>query len=272
MDPIAVVSAIQTVIAMDTTRLKIASVTACLTAHNVYLPKNDTSNLLFLPKVFEQCATGWADSIVVTSCASALKSHIAALRIRLGRCNPNAELFFLEKTTFTSLDNLLSLSAFTNGFKNTLRETLYPHWENKKQLYIHSIFPKVNTIRFRLVLPVLKTQFLAYFNALVPGAQFRSKTNSSLSSDKSNGGETLKGLRLAQSLAKVKVQQSMDHAISTTEAGKLVNTKDCGIVFNITASVVFSENPMCYEYDATCTRAILKEVGTGQRQVCTDYL
>lgn len=261
--------------------LVVASVTACISAFNVYvLPSSKSfSNITVLPKVWDQLAAGVADHVVITRCADAPPEELRSIRYRIAKTNPDAEPFFLPSTGFETsgaIASLTSLDSFQSQDKRRYRAYLgLPSKDDgldRRTLFISNnaqILEDLDVVRFRLDGPLDRTRFLTCVSALCPAAVLRSTTTASRSTALAAvSSPKLSGIRLAQALASTKVQEAQDRQaqlLKLADARTLAGT--CGWVWSIDAGVEFvAESESSYEYLSAGKRASLRPAVGNRRQ------
>merc|ERR1711920_151561 len=182
------------------------------------------------PKIFDQLSAGWVDNIVITHCSQAPSVDVNRLRYRIDRVNSSAESFYLKNVAFEGrITPLLNVTDFETTYKKQFRDRCFPDIfsssckkNRSRYAYAGPAPQNVCTMCFEIDAEVDRKRFLAFMNALNPGAVFKSlgPMDDLASASQQVKDKNLKGLRFAQALAKEKVENS-NATIDQDEVQKL---------------------------------------------------
>ncbi|XP_032237249.2 dynein axonemal assembly factor 9 isoform X2 [Nematostella vectensis] len=106
--------------------VKIGAITCCVNPENVFMENRYT-----LPKLLDQCAQGFVNNIVFTSCLDAQNEQLSAVQKLIRVCNPQAA-FILAKdgkvTRTPDVELILSETAFDEVDSAQRRHLMCPGW------------------------------------------------------------------------------------------------------------------------------------------------
>ncbi|XP_078357511.1 dynein axonemal assembly factor 9-like isoform X1 [Oculina patagonica] len=143
--------------------LKIGAVTCCVDPLNTFM-----ENRLTLPKLLEQCAQGWVNNVVFTSCLEPKNEQLSLVQKLVRACNPDVAFILAkggEVTRTPDVELILSDSAFDEDKMAQKRQLMCPGWS----LGLFSsgdADPLVNEISIPFYGPLNKSRFVANLKAL----------------------------------------------------------------------------------------------------------
>lgn len=265
IDPMEVVRTLKSIQKLPQP-IRISTLSACVSAVNVYATQEA---FVTYPFVFEQCSSAFADHVIVTRCGDALQEHMAALRVRIERSNPAADHYFVSGDAFeVEISSLVQTECFENSYKVQFREALYRGWMENIDKYICPLEKSINSVRFLIELPFDRNRFLTYVSSMTPKAILRTVGSTAINPIDEPNTKELSGIRLAQALAKSKVQEARSLQVSKAEAKKTTTEELCGRVWSVFGTVMFDDDvadKRVYEYLASGTRASVRPATTTRR-------
>ncbi|XP_068708667.1 dynein axonemal assembly factor 9-like [Montipora foliosa] len=143
--------------------LRIGAVTCCVDPLNSFM-----ENRLTLPKLLEQCAQGWVNNVVFTSCIESQNAHLTFIQTLVRACNPDAAFILAkggEVTRTPDVELILSDCAFDESKMIQKRQLMCPGWS--LGLFSSGVAePPVNEVRIPFYGPLQKSKFVASLKAL----------------------------------------------------------------------------------------------------------
>lgn len=143
--------------------LKIGAVTCCVDPLNCFM-----QNRLTLPKLLEQCAQGWVNNVVFTSCLESQNTQLSLIQKLVRACNPDVAFILAkggEVTRTPDVELILSDRAFDEDEMAQKRLLMCPGWSlgwfssGESELL-------VNEISISLYGPLHKPRFVSNLKAL----------------------------------------------------------------------------------------------------------
>ncbi|KAJ7385532.1 hypothetical protein OS493_015104 [Desmophyllum pertusum] len=143
--------------------VKIGAVTCCLDPLNTFM-----ENRLTLPKLLEQCAQGWVNNVVFTSCLEPQNEQLSLVQKLVRACNPDVAFILAkqgEVTRTPDVELILSDNAFDEDKMTQKRQLMCPGWS--LGLFSFGVAdPPINEISVPFYGSLHKSRFVANLKAL----------------------------------------------------------------------------------------------------------
>ncbi|XP_058958401.2 dynein axonemal assembly factor 9 isoform X1 [Pocillopora verrucosa] len=143
--------------------VKIGAVTCCVDPLNTFM-----EHRLTLPMLLEQCAQGWVNNVVFTSCLEPQNEQLSFVQKLVRACNPDVAFILAkggEVTRTPDVELILSDSAFDEDRMVQKRELMCPGWS--LGLFSTGITePQINEIGVAFYGPLSRQRFVSNLKAL----------------------------------------------------------------------------------------------------------
>ncbi|XP_071485404.1 dynein axonemal assembly factor 9-like [Diadema antillarum] len=163
-DTVSVVAAITNHPAPDVRDvLKIGAVTACVDPLNAFMEHRMT-----FPLLLDQCAQGWVNNILLTSCTEGPHLEIIFIQDLLRKVNSDMAFIlanFGEISRSTDAELILSETAFAEPSKVKARHLMDPRW-NLPDFARHPPSPSMAEVGLRFSQPLDKSRLLSKIRTL----------------------------------------------------------------------------------------------------------
>jgi hypothetical protein len=245
-----------------TTRM--ASIIACVSATNVYLPDAPEGAQRPLPRLFDQLARGFATHVVVTHASDVQSQALGRLRYHIDQVNPFADIHVLSSDVFEgSLTPLLCVDRFESGYYKSYRDAQFPEWATAfAHRYRGQMDPAVapQSLRFELASGMERARFLQFVGKTLTPYAVMTKLMDKIhpmgpqltARPQSTGKGEAGGIRLAQTLAAEKVLAQQRQQVQDGRG----MYGDC---WSVEVRVIFEgDEDTVYEYVSTGTYARMR--------------
>ncbi|XP_035674114.1 uncharacterized protein C20orf194 homolog isoform X2 [Branchiostoma floridae] len=144
-------------------RLKVGAVTACVDPMNTFL-----EDRFLFPKVLDQCAPGWVNNIVFTSCTEVQNPQLEVTQHLIRAVNPDAAFVLAERGEVTRSEDvelILSETLFSQPKMAQLRHLGTSGW-SQGQVQSFPPSPTMQDVCIYFSLPLDRVKFQAKCKAL----------------------------------------------------------------------------------------------------------